>query len=66
MKWKGAASDQVPETRGRAACTARGGRIANLEVTMICEASEDRPAARCDAREASRRSPGVNVNRALP
>jgi 2-C-methyl-D-erythritol 4-phosphate cytidylyltransferase/2-C-methyl-D-erythritol 2,4-cyclodiphosphate synthase len=36
MKWKGAASDQFL-TYAIERVTARGGRIANLEVTMICE-----------------------------
>jgi 2-C-methyl-D-erythritol 4-phosphate cytidylyltransferase/2-C-methyl-D-erythritol 2,4-cyclodiphosphate synthase len=36
MKWKGASSDQFL-TYAIERVTARGGRIANLEVTMICE-----------------------------
>jgi 2-C-methyl-D-erythritol 4-phosphate cytidylyltransferase/2-C-methyl-D-erythritol 2,4-cyclodiphosphate synthase len=36
MKWKGAASDQFLKYAVERV-TARGGRIANLEVTMICE-----------------------------
>ena len=36
MKWKGASSDQFL-TYAIERVTARGGRVANLEVTMICE-----------------------------
>ena len=36
MKWKGAASDQFLKYAVDRV-TARGGRIANLEVTLICE-----------------------------
>jgi 2-C-methyl-D-erythritol 4-phosphate cytidylyltransferase/2-C-methyl-D-erythritol 2,4-cyclodiphosphate synthase len=36
MKWKGAASDKFLKYAVERV-TARGGRIANLEVTMICE-----------------------------
>lgn len=41
-KWKGAASDQFLK-HAVSLVTARGGRIANLEVTMICEAPKIGP-----------------------
>ncbi len=41
-KWKGAASDQFLK-HAVGLVTARGGRIANLEVTMICEAPKIGP-----------------------
>ena len=49
IKWKGASSDQFLKYAVDRV-TARGGRIANLEVTLICERPEDRTAARRHAR----------------
>ena len=48
-QWKGASSDRFLKYAVDRV-TARGGRIANLEVTLICERPENRPAARHHAR----------------
>jgi 2-C-methyl-D-erythritol 4-phosphate cytidylyltransferase/2-C-methyl-D-erythritol 2,4-cyclodiphosphate synthase len=61
MKWKGASSDQfLKYAIGRV--TARGGRIANLEVTMICERPKIGP-LRDTMRARIADITGVNISR---
>jgi 2-C-methyl-D-erythritol 4-phosphate cytidylyltransferase / 2-C-methyl-D-erythritol 2,4-cyclodiphosphate synthase len=61
MKWKGASSDQFL-TYAVERVTARGGRIANLEVTLICERPKIGPLRdRMRARIAE--ITGVNISR---
>ena len=61
MKWKGAASDKFLQYAIERV-TARGGRIANLEVTLICERPKIGP-LRDTMRERIAEITGVNVSR---
>jgi 2-C-methyl-D-erythritol 4-phosphate cytidylyltransferase / 2-C-methyl-D-erythritol 2,4-cyclodiphosphate synthase len=61
MKWKGASSDQFLKYAIERV-TARGGRIANLEVTMICERPKIGP-LRDQMRERIAEISGVDISR---
>ena len=61
MKWKGASSDQFLKYAVERV-TARGGRIANLEVTLICERPKIGP-LRDQMRARIAEVSGVNVSR---
>ena len=61
MKWKGASSDQFLKYAIERV-TARGGRIANLEVTMICERPKIGP-LRDTLRARIAEITGVNISR---
>jgi 2-C-methyl-D-erythritol 4-phosphate cytidylyltransferase / 2-C-methyl-D-erythritol 2,4-cyclodiphosphate synthase len=61
MKWKGASSDQFL-SYAIERVTARGGRIANLEVTMICERPKIGP-LRDQMRARIAEISGVNISR---
>ena len=55
-QWRGASSDRFL-TFAVERVKARGGRIAHLDLTIVCESAEDRPASRRHAREHRARSP---------
>ena len=61
MKWKGASSDQFLKYAVERV-TARGGRIANLEVTLICERPKTGP-LRDKMRARIAEIAGVNISR---
>jgi 2-C-methyl-D-erythritol 4-phosphate cytidylyltransferase / 2-C-methyl-D-erythritol 2,4-cyclodiphosphate synthase len=61
MKWKGASSDQFLKYAVERV-TARGGRVANLEVTMICERPKIGP-LRDTMRARIAEITGVNISR---
>lgn len=52
-KWKGASSDLFLE-HAASLVSAKGGRIINVDVTLICERTEDQTAPPCHARAAGR------------